>query len=240
MLDWLTFNTPNNFLTVDVHSHLLPGIDDGVKSVEESLEIIQEFSALGFKKLITTPHIIKNYYPNTPKIIAQKLKELKAEIQKKNIPIELEAGAEYFVDEHFMKELEEGTALCSFGNNFVLIETGFMNKPIFLNDVIFKLQSDGYKVVLAHPERYIYLQEDYNEVHALLSSGVHLQVNALSFTGYYSKSAKKLAEYLIQHEMVNFLGSDIHNKKQLLKYKKAIKSSGFQKAGQLSLLNSAL
>ncbi|MEQ9288420.1 MAG: CpsB/CapC family capsule biosynthesis tyrosine phosphatase [Cyclobacteriaceae bacterium] len=229
-----------SFLTTDVHSHLLPGIDDGVKSFDESISIIQELQALGLKKIITTPHIIADYYPNTPEIIRGKLQELRQILTDENMDIQVEAAAEYQIDEGFMAMLESGQELLTFGEGFVLVETPFLNKPLFIDEALFKLKSLGYHPVLAHPERYIYLQEDYAEIKTLIDSNIHLQISLGSLAGYYSHKARKLAQYLIDHQWISFIGSDIHHSRHLEAYKKAHSSKYFEKCRQLFLYNNTL
>jgi protein-tyrosine phosphatase len=229
-----------NFLKTDVHSHLLPGIDDGVQTIEESVKIIHRLSELGFEKIITTPHIIEDFYPNTPEIISSKLNHLKSEISEKGINIEIEAAAEYLIDEHFVDLLNSEEKLLTFGDSFILVETPFLNKPLFLEDVIFKLKAQGYQPVLAHPERYLYLQEDYSRIQEILNTNVLLQLNLTSLVGHYSKGTQKLAEYLIDNNHIHFLGSDIHNIKQFDMYQKALSSKYFDKCRQLFLYNNTL
>ena len=238
MFDWLKPKT--NFLEVDLHSHLIPNIDDGVKSWDESLDILTRLSSIGYKKIITTPHIIHNYYPNTPQQIREGVAELNRRVIDEGLSLTVEAGAEYFVDEQFANQVKSKEELLTFGDGYILIETPFMNKPLFLEDVIFNLQTMGLKPVLAHPERYLYLQNDMELVRGLCSNGVFLQVNMSSLTGYYAKEAQKLAKHLIDSRNVHFLGSDIHNHKHLLEVEKAIKSKLFQKCRQLDLHNCSL
>lgn len=229
-----------NFLKTDVHSHLLPGIDDGVQTIEESITIIQKLSELGFEKIITTPHIIGDFYPNTPEIISSKLNQLKSEIREKGINIEIEAAAEYLIDDHFIDLLDSEEKLLTFGDSFILIETPFLNKPFFLEDVIFKLKAKGYQPVLAHPERYLYLQEDYSLIQEILNTHVLLQLNLTSLVGHYSRGTQKLAEYLIDNNHIHFLGSDIHNVRHFDMYQKALSSKYFDKCRQLFLYNNTL
>jgi protein-tyrosine phosphatase len=229
-----------NFLKTDIHSHLLPGIDDGVKSWEESLTIIRTLANLGVEKIITTPHVMSDYYENTPEIILNKRDELINQVKREGLGVIIEAAAEYYVDEKIVEYVEKNGEMLSFGNNYVLIETSFLNKPNILNDFIFLLQSKGYKPVLAHPERYIYIQENYNLIKEFISKNVLLQVNVNALVGYYSPAAKKLAEFIIKNKHISFLGSDIHNEKHLSVYQKAIKTKYFQKCRQLPILNNSL
>ncbi len=223
-----------------MHSHLLPGIDDGVKTYEEAVDLVRAMHDLGLKKIITTPHIIADYYPNTPEGIRLKLEELKKHVANAGIEIELAAAAEYLVDENFVHKLEAKEELLTLGGNFVLVETPFLNKPIFLEEVFFTLKSRGYEPVLAHPERYVYLQEDKRALADLINSQIHLQVNMSSLVGYYSKKARKLAEHLIDSHRVSFLGSDIHHNRHFQAYSKAIQTKYFDRCRQLYLLNNSL
>ena len=227
-------------LTVDVHSHLLPGIDDGVESWDESLFILQELTNLGYNKVITTPHVIADHYPNTPEIILSKLRELKDLIAEHGLAVEVEAAAEYFLDEAFLQNLDNNKKFLTFGDKYLLFETSFINKPNFLVDAVFKISAQGYKPVLAHPERYIYMQENPQIVEDLLTRDVLLQVNISSLTGYYSKGARKMAEKLIDGNQVSFLGSDCHNQRHLSVLREASATKYFKRATRLNLRNNTL
>ncbi|UXP33642.1 capsular biosynthesis protein [Reichenbachiella agarivorans] len=227
-------------LTVDVHSHLISGIDDGVKTWHESIEIIKQLSAIGIKKVITTPHIIADYYPNTPEIIRNGVKQLNEKLKEQNILIEVVAGAEYYVDETFIQQINDNNELLSFSDGYILVETAFMNKPLQLEEVFFKLIAKGLKPIFAHPERYDYVQRDPDSLQKYIDMGVKLQINAASLTGHYSLGAKKTAEYIINKQWVHLIGSDIHRMQHVELYIKATQLKSFQKAGQLSLLNNSL
>ncbi|VAW27745.1 Capsular polysaccharide synthesis enzyme Cap8C; Manganese-dependent protein-tyrosine phosphatase [hydrothermal vent metagenome] len=224
-------------ITTDIHSHLLPGLDDGVKTIEESIEVIEHLSSLGFKKLITTPHIMSDYYKNTPEIIKAKLLEVTQAVLNANIPIEIEAAAEYYLDENFYKLVTEGKELLTFGNNYVLFETSFTVEPLILKDVIFKLNSAGYTPVYAHPERYFYLQEKKELLNDLIDQGLLFQLNALSLVGYYSKQVQKMAEELINRNSIAFIGSDTHNMLQANFLQEAYSSKYAHKLNDSTLLN---
>jgi len=229
-------------LTVDMHSHLLPSIDDGCKSLDESMEIIKQLIGLGYKKLICTPHIMGDFYRNTPEIIIEKLDQLNDKIKQVGLDIEVEAAAEYYLDESFMKRINKAEKLLCFGKEkYVLFETSYMNASPHLENVIFMLQSLGYKPVLAHPERYVYLFENYNEqLVDLHSKGVLFQVNINSLSGYYSRPAKKIAEYLIDQELVSFLGTDIHGKRHFESLLQSRETNHYKKALAQPLLNNKL
>ncbi len=206
---------PVIFPRIDVHSHVLPGIDDGAQTIEDSIDIIKGLSELGYKKIITTPHIMADYYPNTPKIIHEQLKIVRDQIAQNNINMELEAAAEYYLDEFFFQLIENKEELLLFGDNYLLFETGFMNKPYLLEEAIFMLKSLGINPILAHPERYTYIQSDPSLIQKLHALGVLFQVNMLSIAGYYSKAALKIVTKLQEEDKIHFIGSDCHNMKHL-------------------------
>ena len=230
MLEWFSFNTKknqapslHNFSTIgiDIHSHILPGIDDGASDVNASIVLIKELISLGYHKLIATPHVMIDFYKNTPQTIKSSLNKLKKELVNQKINIEIEVGAEYYVDYYF-EQLIESDGILHFGDNYVLIELSFMAKPHNLNDIIFKLQLKGYKVILAHPERYMYLtMQDFTE---LRDRNVYLQLNLLSLIDYYSKEVKKRASMLIESGFISFLGTDCHNINQASLYNKCLRT----------------
>ncbi len=230
----------SNSILVDIHSHLLPGLDDGVKTIEESTEIIERFVALGYQKLITTPHVMSDSYRNTSEGILAKRDELVAHLNAMNIKIEIEAAAEYYLDEVFMKKIEQGTPLLTFGDQYLLFETNFMTEPLNLKEFIFMASTKGYKLVLAHPERYIFLQHDFNKVEDLINRGVYFQLNTSSLTGYYSKEAQRTAQKLVERGWVHFLGSDCHSSQHINLLQQVQSNRLYQKALTLPLLNNSL
>jgi protein-tyrosine phosphatase len=229
-----------NSLLVDIHSHLLPEIDDGVKSFEESAEIIQYFSSLGYRKLITTPHVISDAYRNTPVIILQKLDELRNYLQQKNITMQIDAAAEYYLDEELMKMIQTDQKVLTFGKNYLLFETNFLTEPLNLKEFIFLAATKGYKLILAHPERYMYMQQNFSKAEDILNRGVLFQVNISSLTGHYSKPAQQMAEKLIDKGWVHWLGSDCHQLQHAKLAEQASKLKSYRKALSLPLLNNSL
>jgi len=225
-------------LQTDIHSHLLAGIDDGVKSLEEAEKIIFEFQEAGYTKLITTPHIMSDRYRNDPVIIGEKLKELREHLSQKKINIKVEAAAEYYFDEELYTKVNSGEQLLSFGNKYLLFETNFLSEPFQLKEFIFKITTQGYKPVLAHPERYDYMTLEKAE--DLRDRGVLFQINTMSLTGHYSKPVQVMANQLIQRGWIDFLGSDCHNFSNIEIMKKAMQSKYFKKALDLPLLNRML
>lgn len=203
----------NNLIT-DMHSHLITGMDDGVKSLEEAVSLIRQFSELGFSKLITTPHIQKAYHKNTPEKISCGYEKLKKAVEHANIPIEIEVAAEYLIDEGFEDKLKNDKLL-TFGNKYVLIELSYITESPHFSSLIFELQIAGYNVVLAHPERYSYWHQKYHKITALFDRNVFLQLNTISLSGYYGEEIKKTAEKMVNDKLIRFLGSDIHNINQM-------------------------
>ncbi|GAB2475145.1 tyrosine-protein phosphatase [Algoriphagus taiwanensis] len=200
-----------SWLGADMHSHLIPGIDDGSKSMEESLGLLRSLEGYGLKKVITTPHIMSEYYRNTPEIIRLGLEDLRKAAKQENISLEIEAAAEYYMDEIFLDRVKAGEELLTFGDKYILVETGFINKPQMLLDIIFNLEMAGYQPVFAHPERYQYLIADKKLQEELIDRKLIFQVNLLSLTGFYSKQVKDFGEMLIERGVVSFLGTDCHN-----------------------------
>lgn len=215
-----------NPITVDIHSHLLPGIDDGVKSIEESLSLIKKFKMLGYSKLITTPHIMSDNYPNTRTIINRQLSLVQEAIEEAKIDIAIEAGAEHYIDVGFL-ELLENREVVPFGYNYLLFETSYTTRPIILEQAIFEMLSQGYTPVLAHPERYLYLHDDIEHYKTLKALGVLFQVNIKSL---HTKSSKvyKMAHLLIKSGLVDFVGSDVHRMRDLDNLEKIIKHNEYR------------
>lgn len=197
-------------LNTDVHSHLVPAIDDGSKSVDDSINMITQLHSLGYKKLITTPHIMGDGYRNTPDTILGGIEKVKAALVDNQLNVEMAGAAEYYLDYDFEQKLEN-EKLLTFGKNYLLFEISYMNPPDNLYHVIFKMQTLGYKPVLAHPERYNFWHKEFDKYDAFIDKGVLLQMNINSLSGYYSISTKKIAEQLIDKNMISFVGSDCHH-----------------------------
>lgn len=231
---------PLTELKVDIHSHLIPAIDDGVQSIEESLDILKKFEALGYKKVITTPHTMAEFYANTPKSIGDGLAVMQKAIATNGLNIQLEAATEYYLDEHFVSKIDQDEPLMAFGDKYVLVETGFINQPPELKEVSFKLSMKGYKMVYAHPERYLYLQENKQLIEELMDRKVIFQLNAVSLTGCYGKPIQKFAERLIEMGVIQMVGSDCHNIRQFGLLQQAKKSKYWDKLLRLDLLNNTL
>ena len=199
----------------DIHSHILPGIDDGSPDIETSIILLKGLSALGIKKMIATPHVIADLYRNTPEIIMAALAKLKVACIDENIDIEIEAAAEYMIDDSFIQMLAEGNQLLTIYDNLILTEQSFNSVADNLHEIAFSLLTNGYRPVLAHPERYEYYHNNYKNYGLLKEMGFLLQINVLSLTGYYGKSVAKVTEYLFENNLVDLVGTDLHHFRHL-------------------------
>ncbi|MCG7856200.1 histidinol phosphatase [Flavihumibacter sediminis] len=195
-------------IMVDMHSHLLPGIDDGSTDVENSIQLVDGLISLGFQKLITTPHILWDLYQNTH----QSISEAKGRLPN-SLPIFM--AAEYMIDDYFSSLLQKKEPLLTLKGNLVLVEFSFVSLPFDWKQVFFDLQVNGYQPVLAHPERYTYLAAQPAIFHEITDMGVLLQVNLNSLTGYYGKPSLHLAQFLSKHKLISFLGTDLHHHRHL-------------------------
>jgi protein-tyrosine phosphatase len=207
-------------IAVDMHSHVLPGIDDGAQTVGESVFLIKKMMEVGIKKIIATPHIMADFYRNTPETINNALEILKAELKAQNIDIEIEAAAEHYFDETFEQRVNE-KRLMTMGDNYALFEYSFTNQPPNAFEVIQKMiEWGGYKPILAHPERYSHMTVE--DMANLRGWGCNMQLNTISLTGYYGKDVKKKAEAMIDADIVDFISSDMHHPKHAAAFKNAL------------------
>jgi protein-tyrosine phosphatase len=220
----ITFNYGS--IKVDMHSHVLPGIDDGAQTPEESIILIRKMMGLGIEKIIATPHIMADFYKNNRETIGNALAILKEALKKENIDIEIEAAAEHYFDETFEGRIDNDE-LMIMGANHVLFEYSFINQPPNAFPVIQKIMDKGYKPILAHPERYPYLSlEQYKTVH---DWGCDFQLNTISLTGYYGRDVKERAEMLIDNQLIDFISSDMHHPKHAAAFEDALRTSYIEK-----------
>jgi protein-tyrosine phosphatase len=211
---------PNNH--VDIHSHLLPGIDDGAKTFADTLELTQSLCGFGVTQFITTPHIIQDVWENTHEQIVSNKEETILELKKNQITVPFRAAAEYLMDDQFVKLFQSGELL-TLKDNYVLVEMSYINAPIQLYDILFDLQVAGYIPVLAHPERYLFYQNNFNEYVKLKRSGCMFQLNLLAVVGYYGEGVTKIAEQLLQKGMYDFVGSDVHHNNHIASFSQKVK-----------------
>lgn len=210
---FLKDSIPDNF--IDIHSHLLPGIDDGATSIEDSTLLITGLEQLGFKKFITTPHIMGDVWKNTSSGITEKLSATISELTIPDIGNRFKAAAEYMIDAEFWELFKREKLLC-LKENYVLVEISYLNPPIQLYDILFELQVAGYQPVLAHPERYNFFHEtSLSHYKKLKKAGCLFQLNMLSSTGYYGERVAKTADLLLKNNMIDFIGSDVHHARHL-------------------------
>ncbi|SDX93426.1 Tyrosine-protein phosphatase YwqE [Lutibacter oricola] len=234
----LTASFPENF--VDIHSHILPGIDDGAKTLEDSIKLIKKMHSYGISNFRATPHIMEDVWENTPEIIQQKLQEVKTAILKEQLTgITIKAAAEYMLDANFEKLLNE-KKLLTLKDNYLLIEMSYLNPPVNLYDILFKIQVAGYQPILAHPERYNFLHSNFNEYHKLKNAGCLFQLNLLSLSNYYGKSVHHIAIQLLEQQLIDFVGTDTHHQRHLEQLEKINKKKVLRLVTPLLKNNSKL
>jgi protein-tyrosine phosphatase len=220
MLDWLFDRKTNKEIDIsrigmDIHSHLIPGVDDGVQTIEESVEMIRKMQELGFRHLYTTPHVMWDCYKNTPEIILSGLSTVRAACTDAGLTIEIDAAAEYFIDEHFVSLLDIPGSILTLPGNRVLVELPYSTPLMNTSETLFHIIEKGYTPVLAHPERYTYFYSDPTVYKKLCEQGCELQLNILSVSSYYGENIKKMAEWLLKNKLITFLGSDAHKLQHL-------------------------
>ncbi len=196
---------------IDMHNHILYGIDDGCKTIEESIETIKNMKKIGFNSIVLTPHYIEDSsFKANNNLKLQRLEILKEELLKNNIDVNLFLGNEIFINES-INELIINKEIRSINNTrYILIELPFNNQILNLDDYLYELKLKGYKIIIAHPERYTYFKDNYEEARKLYDSGVLFQVNYGSIIGQYGSSSLKLVKKLLKDDMVDFISTDIH------------------------------
>jgi tyrosine-protein phosphatase YwqE len=201
-------------LGTDMHSHLIPGIDDGAKNLDHSLALLEALKGMGYQKVVTTPHINWEHYPNTAEKILAGLTEVQNAVKDRELGIEVKAAAEYFLDEHFEQLLEQ-KALLPIHQNWVLVEFSFFGAHPRAEEWLFKMQTFGYCPILAHPERYLYYRENWSKYSRLRDLGCTFQLNLLSICGYYGNEVRKNAEWLLKKGAIQLLGTDLHHERHV-------------------------
>jgi protein-tyrosine phosphatase len=202
-------------VTTDIHSHILPGIDDGAPDIATSMVLVKGIYALGINKTVATPHIIGDLYRNTPTTINDALNKLKVACAEEKIDISITAAAEYMLDDHFLQLLRHGSPLLPIHKNVILTEQTFASPTENLHHIAFEIITSGYRPIMAHPERYHFYHQNFDAYSRLKDMGFLLQVNLLSLTGYYGKPVAKAAKYLLTTGLVDLLGTDMHHERHL-------------------------
>lgn len=196
-------------LKCDVHSHFIPGIDDGAPTMEASLELLRAMQDLGYTKVITTPHSMADGFRNPPEVILAGLEQLRRAAKEAGIGLEVEAAAEYYLDHDFLAKVA-AQQLLTFGTDKVLFELPFIGEPPMLLNVVFDMQTQGYQPVLAHPERYTYWFGRMDTMERLKDRGVLFQLNLIALGGAYGPAVRKSAEHIAEKGWYELLGSDCH------------------------------
>lgn len=207
---------------VDIHSHILCGIDDGAETMEDTKALVSAMKSLGFVKAITTPHTTPLVWDNTKEDILKKYAEVKETLEKESDTIALEVASEYLMDESFLKRLSE-ESLLTLKDKYALVEMSYINPPIQLFDILFELKTQGYDIILAHPERYNFYHADKNMYSKLKKAGCRFQLNLLSVTGYYGDHVLKAADMLLKENMIDFVGSDVHHTRHIAGFDSKVK-----------------
>jgi len=231
----------SKYIQADMHSHILPGIDDGAKNIDQSIKLIEGLQEIGFSQLLCTPHVMSDFYRNSTETINKKLDIVRNEIDKRNIKINIDASAEYYFDEELIKRLRDKDIL-SFGKeNYLLFEFSYFNEHQSIFEIITDIIQAGYTPILAHPERYPYYVMNLEKFDHIKSMGVKFQINLLSLAGNYGDTAIYGANYLIDKNFVDFIGTDLHKYAQLEHLKKALKNEHLHKLiNSNTLLNHTL
>ncbi|MBE9466610.1 tyrosine-protein phosphatase [Dyadobacter subterraneus] len=233
MLNWLFDKKKKEVnlerIGMDIHSHLIPGIDDGVETLEESVAMVHKMQDLGYSKIYTTPHVMWDCYRNTPEIILSGLNDVRSACKTAGLTVEINAAAEYFIDEHFVETLNTGHGLLTLPGNRLLVELPYSTPLMNTSETLFKIIEKGFQPVLAHPERYTYFYSDPYVFKKLSDQGCELQVNILSLGGYYGENVHKMADWLLRHNLITFLGTDAHRMQHLDLIAKGDKASWLTK-----------
>jgi protein-tyrosine phosphatase len=202
-------------VTTDIHSHILPGIDDGAQDIETALDLVKGIHALGIRKTVATPHVISDLYRNTPQTINTALKLLQQACTNAQIDIEISAAAEYMLDDYFLQLLRAPEPLLTISKNIILTEQSYASSTDNLHQIAFEIITAGYRPIMAHPERYHFYHHNYDAYKRLKDMGFLLQVNLLSLTGYYGKPVTRAAKYIIDNNLADLVGTDLHHKRHL-------------------------
>ncbi len=199
--------------SVDIHSHIIYGLDDGATNLKDTMFLINKLKSFGYEQFIATPHTTPLVWENSKEDILAQYDNVLLETGKSTT--HLRVASEYLMDDSFFKRLEN-ERLLTLKDNFVLVEMSYINPPIQLYEIIMQLISDGYVPILAHPERYNFYKNDYDSFKRLKQAGCLFQLNLLSTTGYYGSGIAEVADYLLKQEMYDFVGSDVHHTKHII------------------------
>lgn len=195
---------------IDIHSHILPGIDDGSENLAQSTDLLSRLNTIGFSKCIVTPHTLPEIWENTSEGITANFNSTKSQLEEALDNMLYRVASEYMINEAFLQRLQT-EPLLTLKDNYVLIEMSYMNPPLALKEIIFEIQLKGYQPLLAHPERYLFYHNNTKMYETLKKLEVQFQLNLLSSVGYYGSSVAKTAEFLLKENFIDFVGSDVHH-----------------------------
>jgi protein-tyrosine phosphatase len=222
-------NAELSLLKADMHSHLLPGIDDGSPDIKTSIGLVKGMMELGYSKLITTPHIMWDMYKNTREVILEKLELLRSAVKEEGLDVEINAAAEYFLDDYVHGLIKNNEPLLPVSGNMILVEFSMAFPSHSLKDILFDMQMQGYQPIIAHPERYIYLEQNKEFYDELKDIGCLFQLNILAISGYYGKTVQELANYLLKKGYYDLIGTDLHSFRHLDALQKTVLPQPLQK-----------
>ncbi len=232
-------NANYSFLGADIHSHFVPGIDDGAKTIADSLVLLKAMEEMGYKKIVTTPHVMIDFYPNTSQKILEGLKKIQDAAVENNIKLDIHAAAEYYIDEYFV-ELLQKEPLLTIQKNEVLVEFSMLYEPPMLKNTLFNMQTLGYKPIIAHPERYVFFHNSMERYRELKDRGCLLQLNLLSISGYYGRNIMNVALSLLEKGLYDYCGSDMHHEKHAAALKNMLQTRAYTALSSYPFLNSKL
>lgn len=209
---------------IDIHAHILPGVDDGAKNMEEALEIARGAVRQGIEKIVATPHYLPDTYSLTSEEIAEKVNELQYEIDREGLKLKILTGAEIYLEPDFCHKLQEGLLTTVNNSRYLMIELPFNHLPPYAEGVLYDILAMGYIPVICHPERYSFFGKRPEILYEWVSNGIYAQLNAGSLTGEYGNTIRKTAELMVKHKLVQLMGSDVHSKD----WKRGLLKNGFQ------------
>ena len=226
-------------MIVDIHNHILPGIDDGAKTVKESVDLIRGFSEMGITNLVATPHIMSNLYPNTKETISASMDFLTNEMVSNDLKdISIEAAAEHMIDENFEELLERGGVM-PMRKQYLLVEMSYLQASINFDNATQSIMKKGFFPILAHPERYGYWHTNKSKYSAYKKKGIQYQLNILSLSDYYGPEVHNVALNLLDHGLFDYIATDIHRTEQI-DYLKEIQIKASLLDGVIPLINNTI
>ena len=200
--------------TIDIHSHLLPGIDDGATDISNTIKLLEGIRKIGFTKCILTPHTLPEIWENTSDGIKETFHTTKNNLEEPLQTMLHRAASEYMINEAFLDRLHS-EPLLTIKDNIVLIEMSYINPPLALKEIIFEIQIKGYQPLLAHPERYLFYHQNTKMYTTLKELDVKFQMNLLSSVGYYGSKVAIAADFLLKENYIDFVGTDVHHMKHI-------------------------